>query len=170
MNTIVEASVPATKSATARPAKFKILLVVDDPAMRRVLFRLLADEDFIVLNAADGAEALELVSLTKFDLVLLDLKTEVENEWRSYGRLSVQHPLLPVVLIADRSNPFFPAVAPAFDAVLERPLSFSRLFHTIHNLLTEPVEERLACFTERLAMLHDVPAPPDVAQRVWRVN
>jgi two-component system, OmpR family, response regulator len=170
MNAIFQPTVPVTKTETTRPAKPKILLVDDDPAMRRVLFRLLADEDFMVMTAADSGEALELANLTKFDLVLLDLKTQAETEWRTYGQLSAQHPLLPVILITDRSNPFFHAVAPGVDALLERPLNFTRLFHTIHDLLEEPVEERLACFKERLVMLYATPSHADVLQKVWRVN
>ena len=54
MNAFFQGTVPVTNSGTARPAKPKILLVDDDPAMCRVLFRLLAEEDFLVLTAANG--------------------------------------------------------------------------------------------------------------------
>jgi DNA-binding response OmpR family regulator len=170
MNAFFQGTVPVTNSGTARPAKPKILLVDDDPAMCRVLFRLLAEEDFLVLTAANGGEALELAGITKFDLVLLDLKTQAEDEWRIYGRLSAQHPLLPVILITDRSNPYFRAVAPGVDGLLERPLNFTKLFHTIRNLLAEPAEKRLTCVTERLVMFNDLPPRADVRQKVWRVN
>ncbi len=157
MNATFETRYTLTKSRTVKPAKRKILLVDDDPAMRQVLCRLLAEEDFLVLTAANGDEALELVNITKFDLVLLDLKAQVEEGWETFGQLSAQNPLLPVILITDRPNQFFHAVASGIGALLEKPLNFPRLFHTIHNLLQEPAEERLARFMGRPAGFHYIP-------------
>ena len=170
MNATLEAHVPVTKSRTERPAKRKILLVDDDPALRRVLSRLLSEEDFLVLNAGDGAKALELANLTRFDLVLLDLKAQVDYEWEIFGQLSAQNPLLPVILITDEPNQFFHAVASGVGALLEKPLNFTRLFHTIHDLLEEPAEERLARFMGQSAAFHYIPSTAVAPQKVWRVN
>ncbi len=170
MNATFEAPEPMTKFRTAKPAKRKILLVDDDPAMRRVLSRMLSEEDFLVLSAADGAKALELVNLTKFDLVLLDLKAQAEEDWETFGQLSAQNPLLPVVLISDHPNQFFHAVASGVGALLEKPLNFTRLFHTIHNLLQEPAEERLARFMGQPAAFYYLPPTTDAPPKVWRVN
>jgi DNA-binding NtrC family response regulator len=170
MNATFEAPEPVAKSRTGKPAKRKILLVDDDPAMRRILFRLLAEEDFLVLTAANGAEALGLVNITKFDLVLLDLKAQIEGEWETFGLLSAQNPLLPVILITERANRFFHAVASGVGALLEKPLDFTRLFFTIHNLLEEPAEERLSRFMGRSAVFHYAPPEAGVPQKVWRVN
>jgi DNA-binding NtrC family response regulator len=170
MNATLEAHVPVTKSRTERPAKRKILLVDDDPAMRRVLSRLLSEEDFLVLNAGDGAKALELANLTRFDLVLLDLKAQVDYEWEIFGQLSAQNPLLPVILITDEPNQFFHAVASGVGALLEKPLNFTRLFHTIHDLLEEPAQERRARFMGQSAAFHYIPSTAVAPQKVWRVN
>jgi DNA-binding NtrC family response regulator len=161
---------PVTRSRMRRPAKRKILLADDDPAMRQVLSRLLFEEDFLVLTAADGAKTLELVNLTKFDLALLDLKAQAEEGWETFGQLSAQNPLLPVILITDHANQFFHAVASGVGALLERPLNFTRLFHTIHNLLEEPAEERLARFMGQSAAFHYVPPATGAPKKVWRVN
>jgi len=170
MNATFEAPVPVTKSRTERPAKRKILLVDDNPSTRRVLFRLLAGENFLVLTAPTGTDALELVQITKFDLVLLDLKTRVEDGWETFGRLSAQNPLLPVILITDRPNQFFHAMASGIGALLEKPLNFTRLFHTIHSLLEEPAKGRLARFTRRPAGFHYIPPKEGAQNKVWRVN
>ena len=170
MNATLEARVPVTKSRTERPAKRKILLVDDDPAMRRILSRLLAEEDFLVLSAGDGAKALALANLTRLDLVLLDLKAQVDDEWEIFGRLTAQNPLLPVILITDEPNQFFHAVASGVGALLEKPLNFTRLFHTIHHLLEEPAEERLARFMGQSAAFHYIPPTTVAPQKVWRVN
>jgi len=170
MNATFEAHEPAIKSRTWRPAKRKILLVDDDPAMRRVLFRLLTEEDFLVLTAANGTEALELSYFTRFSLVLLDLKAQVEEGWETFGQLTAQNPLLPVILITERPNQFFHAVASGVGALLEKPLNFTKLFHTIHDLLAEPAEERLARFMGRPAVFHYVPPTAGAPKKIWRVN
>lgn len=170
MNATFEASEPMMKWKTAQPAKRKILLVDDDPAMRRVLCRLLAAEDYLVLTAADGAKALELVNITRFDLVLLDLKAQAGQGWETFRQLSAQNPLLPVILITDEPNQFFHAVASGVGALLEKPLNFTRLFHTIHDLLEEPAQERLARFLGQSAAFHYIPSTAVAPQKVWRVN
>jgi len=55
MNSTFELTAPGR---TADAAKQKILLVDDDPAIRQILVRLLSEEDYLVLAAANGAEAL----------------------------------------------------------------------------------------------------------------
>jgi DNA-binding response OmpR family regulator len=170
MNATFEAPMPVTKSRTERLVKRKILLVDDDPATRQILRRRLVEEDFLLLSAANGAKALELINITNFDLVLLDLKTRVDDEWEIFGRLSAQHPLLPVILMTDRPNLFFHAVASGIGALLEKPLNFIELFRTIHNLLEEPVEERLARFTGRLAAFYYIPPKAGASSKAWRVN
>jgi DNA-binding NtrC family response regulator len=170
MNATFEASGPMMKWKTAQPAKRKILLVDDDPAMRRVLRQLLSEDDFLVLTAADGAKAVELVNLTRFDLVLLDLKAQAGQGWETFGQISAQNPLLPVILITDEPNQFFHAVASGVGALLEKPLNFTRLFRTIQNLLEEPAEERLARFMGQSAAFHYIRPSTGAPKKIWRVN
>ena len=54
------------------PARGKILLVDDDPAIRQVLVRLLAGEGYTAIPAANGIEALHCAEASEFDLVLLE--------------------------------------------------------------------------------------------------
>jgi CheY-like chemotaxis protein len=160
MNAIIEMPAPVAKPKAMKPAKQKILLVDDDPAIRQILLRLLAEEDYIVLTAANGVEALELVNVTKFDLVLLDLNMPVKNGWETFEQLSTKNPLLPVILITARSNQFFPALASGVGALLEKPLDFVKLFHTIQTLLKESAEARLARCMGRPAAFHYIPPKP----------
>ena len=50
-----------------------VLVVDDDPGMRES-FRLILEDEFEVLDTADGPEALELLRATQVDLVLLDVR------------------------------------------------------------------------------------------------
>ena len=156
---------PALKARPARPPKRKILLVDDDPAIRQILLRLLSEEDYFVLTAANGVEALELANATKFDLVLLDLNMPVKNGWDTFEQLSVKNPLLPVILITARPNQFFSAVASGVGALLEKPLDFVKLFSTIQTLLDEPAEVRLARWAGRTSTFCYIPSNVDNPER-----
>jgi CheY-like chemotaxis protein len=158
MNTALETAAPAAKPTATRQ---KILLVDDDPAIRQILVRLLAEEGYLVLTAANGAEALALVASAKFNLVLLDLNMPVKNGWDTFEQLTARNPLLPIILITARPNQFFPALASGVGALMEKPLDFTKLFHTIRSLLEEPEEVRLARLTGRSAAFSYVPPVAD---------
>lgn len=122
----------------------KILLVDDDPGIRQILLRLLSEEGYSVLPAANGVEALEFAAVARFDLVLLDLNMPEKNGWDTFEQLTANDPLLPIIVITARSNQLFPALGSGAGALLEKPLDFVRLLQTIQNLIREPAEARLA--------------------------
>jgi len=167
MNSTLEMTAPMVKAKT--PAtKPKILLVDDDPAIRQILVRLLTEEDYLVLTAANGVEALALTGPANFDLVLLDLNMPVKDGWETYEQLSSHNPLLPIILITARPNQFFPALASGVGALLEKPLNFTELFHTIHELLEESEEMRLSRLTGRPPAFSYVPrVPGDVESKAF---
>ena len=76
-------------AAKANGLKQKILLVDDDAAIRQILMRLLTEEDYLVLTAANGVEALVLAESAKFDLVLLDLNMPVKDGWETFEQLFI---------------------------------------------------------------------------------
>ena len=148
---------PVAETNIMKPAQRKILLVDDDPGVRQILHRLLMEEDYLVFSAANGAEALKLADTTQVDLVLLDLNMPVKNGWETFEQFSIKNPLLPIILITARSNQFFPALAAGIGALMEKPLDFVKLFHTIQNLLDEPEDVRLARSLGRPAAFHHIP-------------
>lgn len=142
MNALLD--MPATEAPeNTRPEKPKILLVDDDPAIRQILCRLLTDEGYRVVTAANGQEALEMTDAS-IDLVLLDLNMPVKDGWDTFETLSFKYPWLPIILITARPNQFFPALAAGVGALLEKPLDFVKLFDTVRALLEEPAEVRRA--------------------------
>ncbi len=159
MNATLEMPEPVTKPMAARskPAKRKIMLVDDDPAIRQILVRLLSEENYAVQTAANGVDALALAEQEKFDLVLLDLNMPQKDGWETFEQLSAKNPLLPIILITARANQLFPALASGVGALLEKPLDFVKLFSTIHNLLEEPEEARRARHAGRTAVFRYIP-------------
>lgn len=162
MNDTLDIAAPAPKAAAT---KKRILLVDDDPAIRQILVRLLVEEDYQVLTAANGVEALALAGSAKFDLVLLDLNMPVKDGWETFEQLSAKDPLMPIILITARPNQFFPALASGVGALLEKPLDFTKLFHTIRDLLQESEEMRLARLTGRSSAFSYVPSLSDESER-----
>jgi CheY-like chemotaxis protein len=170
MNPTLSTSAANAGTKVSTMGKKKIMLVDDDSAIRQMLFRLLTEEGYSVLPAANGLEAVEFAALTRFDLVLLDLNMPQKNGWEAFEQLTAKDPLLPVIVITARPNQLFPALASGVGALLEKPLDFTRLFQTIRNLLGEPVEVRLARMAGRPMKFNYVPPKENVAAREFGAN
>lgn len=141
MNTILELPAPAPKPARTTRRK-RILLVDEDSAVRQIVLRLLSEEGYSVVTAANDAEAFEITTLMRFDLVLLDLNTPARGGWEIFEQLYDRNPMLAIILITSRPSQFYSAVWAG--ALLEKPLDFTKLFFTIHTLLEEPAKARFA--------------------------
>ncbi|HUR45630.1 MAG TPA: response regulator [Candidatus Saccharimonadales bacterium] len=141
------------------PARSKTVLLVDDePSVRELVGRVLKCENYEVITAENGLEALRLAGQGHIDIVLLDLNLPVKNGWDTFERLTYDHPLVPVIIITARPNQFFSAVGAGAGALLEKPLDFPTLLKTIETLLAEPLETRLARLAGKSAAFHYQPA------------
>lgn len=138
--------------------KKRLLLVDDDSGVREALANVLTGENYEVVPATNGIEAIDLASRTEMDLVLLDLNLPKKNGWDTFEILIRENPGLPVVIITARSNQLFPALASGVGALMEKPLDLPKLLQTIHNLLAEPMESRLARLAGKPAEFHYMPA------------
>ena len=139
----------------------EILVVDDDPSVRTMLARVLAEEGYRVRSAANGAAALKVANTAPPDLVLLDVKLPEENGWDIFGRLTRKWPLLPVVVITDRPNQLFTALAAGVGALVEKPLHVPKMLCTISRLMRESVETRLARVAGKVAEFDYLPAWPE---------
>jgi DNA-binding response OmpR family regulator len=168
MNVTLDVSAPLSKSKALRPKKNQILLVDDDPAIRQFVLRLLEEEGYLVLTAANGVEAIKLVNDFKIDLLLLDLSMPVKDGWDTFEQVIKISPLLPVILITARSNQLFPALASGVGALLEKPLDFAKLLSTIRCLLEESPEVRQARIAGRPSAFRYVPPIPGTPE--WKAH
>ncbi|HSU55203.1 MAG TPA: response regulator [Candidatus Dormibacteraeota bacterium] len=112
--------------------KKRILLVEDDSAVRRMLSRILADEDYTVIPASDQREALKTAAAKGADLVVLDLSLPAHESQEALNRFAQEHPDLPVIVTTGSHHP--PAV-PGARSLMEKPLDFAKLLRTIQSLL-----------------------------------
>jgi DNA-binding response OmpR family regulator len=137
--------------------KYTVLLADGDAAVRRMLCRVLAEEDYRVLGAGDGHEVLRICQEEPIDLVLLDLSLTDKDGWEILNRLSHERPLVPIILVASQPNQLIRELAFGVGALMEKPLDLTKLLQTIHELLTEPIETRKARAAGRSAALHCFP-------------
>lgn len=165
MNAAIKSPATAPGPKAPERMKEKILLVDDDPAIRQLLTRLLTEEGYVVISAANGVEAVERADSTKFDLALLDLNMPVMDGWETFEKITTKNPLLPFIVITARPNQLFPAVASGTGALMEKPLDMPKLFNTIRALLNEPAKVRLARMVGRPAEFHYVPPKADEPER-----
>lgn len=79
-----------------------MLVVDDEPVIRRFAARVLREEGFGVLEATDGAEALDLIraGLADLDIVLSDIVMPRVNGVQLLQSLSTLRPELPVILMS----------------------------------------------------------------------
>lgn len=129
--------------------KKNILVVDDNGSVRESIARVLLMENYLVYQAADGQEALELVSNRRVDLVLLDLNMPGRDGWETFAALTNKNPSLPVIIITARANQKFTAFGAGVGALMEKPLNYERLLETIHKLLLETPEQRAARIVEQ---------------------
>ena len=95
------------------------LLLADDHDLLRLGFQaLLASHDDleIVAEAASGEQAYEAVAACNPDLVVLDVRMAQGDGLNCLGRLKLEYPDLPVLMISSYDNPTYVARAVALGA------------------------------------------------------
>jgi len=116
----------------------RILLVDDERSIRESLSKILGAENYEVVLAENGHEAIEKHGAQRIDLLILDLNMPVKNGWDTLDWLVKIDPVLPVVIITGRSNQRALAETAGADALMEKPLDVSLLLQTIRELMDEP--------------------------------
>ena len=115
----------------------RILLVDDERSIRESLSKILGAENYEVVPAGNGQEAIEKHAGERIDLLILDLNMPVKNGWDTLEWLVGINPLLPVVIITGRSNQSALAKTAGAAVLMEKPLDVPLLLQTIRELLTE---------------------------------
>jgi DNA-binding NtrC family response regulator len=78
----------------------RVLLVDDEPDLRRLLRRSLVRAGFDVVEAGHGRAALELARESRFDVVITDVRMPSMGGLELLERLMLEEPELPVVLMS----------------------------------------------------------------------
>ena len=122
-----------------------ILIVDDDPAMRRLLDLIFEQEGFTVFTAANGLEALNSIRLrsAEIDIVLTDFMMPGMNGLALAEELKAQQPRLPVLILS--------ACAESLDSgsfdekrILTKPFEAKSLLNSVRRLLPKQVSRTAA--------------------------
>jgi DNA-binding response OmpR family regulator len=123
--------------------KKKILIIDDDASVRKALGRVLEEEGYQIILAADGREAIEKFESDAMDLLLLDIGLPIRNGWDTFERISSQALVCPIIMVIGKANQCDIAVAAGLGALMEKPLDVPQLLQKIQELLVEPPDARL---------------------------
>jgi len=77
----------------------KILVVDDEPGVRSVLQRMLAQAGYEAVTADNGAEALDRVSLGEVNLILLDIKMPDISGMEVLAKITAEYPDVAVIMV-----------------------------------------------------------------------
>jgi two-component system, cell cycle sensor histidine kinase and response regulator CckA len=95
---IPPAELPSPQGARAGEV---VLVVEDEEAVRTMLHRLLESEEYLVLEAADGQQALKVIEgASRVDLVITDVAMPALNGRQLVDRLKLLRPRLPVLFMS----------------------------------------------------------------------
>ncbi len=111
----------------------RILLVDDEQELRETVKAVLSEDNHMVVEANNGAEAWRLFTQSRFDLVMTDFKLPFvmgDELATRIKRLAPKQPLLMITGYEQRPGPRNPV-----DAVLRKPLGSRLLRQTVAGLL-----------------------------------
>ena len=117
----------------------KILIIEDEEPIRRVLIRILSDEDssFEIQEASDGKKGIDLIKKESFDLVLCDIKMPKVDGIELLQRTRKTNTSLPFIMLTGHGN-IETAVESmklgAYDFI-SKPPDLNRLINSVRNAL-----------------------------------
>ena len=121
----------------------KILIIEDEAAIRRVLKKIISEENetYLVEEAEDGLEGLEMVKNNDFDLILCDIKMPKMDGVEVLEKVKKIQPEIPIVMISghgDLDTAVNTMRLGAFDYI-SKPPDLNRLLNTVRNALEQKV-------------------------------
>ncbi|MFH2064482.1 MAG: sigma-54 dependent transcriptional regulator [Pseudomonadota bacterium] len=115
-----------------------IMIVDDEPSILKSLSGLLMDEDFEVITASNGYEALKIIDEESPDLVLLDIWMPGIDGIETLKEIKKKNPHIQVVMITGHGTIETAVKATKFGAFdfIEKPLSIDKVIVAINNALS----------------------------------
>ncbi|MDR2337918.1 MAG: response regulator [Deltaproteobacteria bacterium] len=85
----------------------KILIVDDDESMRHLTETILSANNFSIIQAADGWQALEMLKTHKLDLIITDLMMPQLNGYELIEKIRADPETknIPIILVTSKSDP-----------------------------------------------------------------
>jgi PAS domain S-box-containing protein len=115
----------------------RLLLVDDEPSVRRSTGKLLASLGYAVETAGGGEEALALLGRTRVDLVLSDLAMPQMSGTELAARIRERHPELPIVFMSGNldSEQLRSEISEGHAVFLQKPVTLAALASCVRQVL-----------------------------------
>ena len=128
---------PDTSAAVAQA--LRILLVDDDPSVRRILRRLLQLDNHLVEEAASGREAIDVFRFhpSHFDIVLTDWEMPDVNGGQLAHAIKQQASSTPVIMLTGLGEPLDDSTERPgdVDLVLGKPVGLAKLRQALARVM-----------------------------------
>ncbi|MDY6912489.1 MAG: response regulator [Chloroflexota bacterium] len=121
----------------------KAILVVDDEDhIRNVVARVLKDEGYDVVDAANGNEALFQISQIRIDAVILDIRMPGMSGLEVLHKISRDYPDIKVIMLTGNADREAVSTAKAAGVTdfLAKPVKLDRLIETVRKAVERQVE------------------------------
>jgi CheY-like chemotaxis protein len=127
-------------------ASRKVLVVDDDPAVRKSIDRVLTGKGYAVITAENGEEALRKLNEEKYDLVYTDIRMPGISGLEVAEQVKARKPWTPVVIITGYGTDAAQARAKAagVSSFVHKPLSPEMIEDSAREALAAPAPQVLA--------------------------
>jgi len=144
------------------------MIVDDEPYIIKTLSGLLSDEDFEVITASNGYEALKMIDSEAPDLVLLDIWMPGMDGIETLKEIKKNNPHIQVIMITGHGTIETAVKATKFGAFdfIEKPLSIDKVIVAINNALNfRRLEEENVYLRKKTLEKHSIDgnSPPILA-------
>ena len=121
-------------------ASRKVLVVDDDPAVRKSIDRVLTSKGYAVITAENGEEALRKLNEEKYDLVYTDIRMPGMSGLEVAEQVKAQRPWTPVVIITGYGTEAAEtrAKAAGVSSFVHKPLSPEMIEDSARDALAVP--------------------------------
>lgn len=121
----------------------KLLIVEDQNELRSILKKRLNDAGYVLDDAKDGEEALDFISFTSYDVIILDIMIPKVNGLEILKEIRSKHDYTPVLLLTakDSIEDRVKGLDLGADDYLVKPFAFEELIARVRSLLRRQKKE-----------------------------
>ena len=126
------------------PSKYTILVVDDQELLRSLLDTFLSKLGHSCVIAIDGVDALEKMKGSKIDAVVTDMRMPNMDGITLTGRISIQYPGIPVMIMTafDEGNTAGLAITVGARDFIRKPFSLDEFAIRLHKMINDSEASR----------------------------
>jgi CheY-like chemotaxis protein len=117
--------------------KGSTVLIIDDENIHRLILKqVLENNGYVIYDATNGAEGLEVMRTLKVDLAIVDLEMPVMDGMEFTKWVKEINPNFPVIIVTGHAAHFSPQdiLAANVEAFIQKPIVTDELIRIIENI------------------------------------